>query len=197
MLNQLRQEVEQERGKFNRLIQERRELNAELKNLKLQQEDIEQAKEILRLIAQQTQQQLEFFISDIVSLALETVFDNPYKFKTEFVLRRGKTECDLWFEKNGYLIRPTDATGGGPIDVASFGLRLSLWSLNKNRPVLVLDEPFKHLSGDLHQKSLAMLKQLAYKLNIQIIMISHSRELTEGADKVFKVHQHNGVSSIA
>jgi len=196
MLNTLRAQVEQARGRYNQLQVEKKTLLADLIAATQRHKDIEQAKEIFRIVGQQTQQRLGFFVSDIGSLALASVFDDPYGLKAEFVQRRGKTECDLWFEREGQLIRPLDAAGGGPIDIASLGLRLSLWSLNKNRPVIVLDEPFKHTSSDLHNKTLALLKRLSDKLNIQIIMVSHSKELITGADKTFHISKANGVSHI-
>lgn len=193
-LEQLRTKVERERGKFDRL---RTELTKTQSAIIIHEEElqyIEQAKIIVQQVAQETQRQLEYFISDTVSLPLSAIFDNPYSFETEFVLRRGKTECDLYFVRNGKRVHPLDASGGGAVDVASFGLRLSLWSLNKNRPVIVLDEPFKHLSVNLHPQAMQMLKEVSERLNLQIIIVSHSEEIIEGADRIFKIGMNKEVS---
>jgi len=196
-LSQIRIQVEQARGKFDRLQSERDQTVKTMYQLEEDQCNIEQARVVFQTVAQQTQAQLEYFITDIVSLALTAVLDNPYQFKTEFVLKRGKTECEFFFEREGQTIKPLDASGGGSVDVASFALRCSLWSLNKNRPVLVLDEPFKHLSKNLHPKALQMLKEVSEKLGIQIILITHSEELVEDADKIFNVKLVKGVSYIS
>ncbi|NIU00181.1 MAG: hypothetical protein GWN01_04340, partial [Nitrosopumilaceae archaeon] len=51
-----------------------------------------------------------------------------------------------------------------------------------------MDEPLKWLKGgDLPIKGSHMIKEISKKLGIQIIMISHSPELIEGADRVFEV----------
>ena len=72
------------------------------------------------------------------------VFDDPYTLRVEFVEKRGKTECELWFaqtkeeEEEGnedgergreVLIDPLAGSGGGPVDVAAFALRIAIWSL--------------------------------------------------------------------
>lgn len=193
---QLKNLVEQARGKYQRIQTELNTILAEIESLERTQVDILEAREIMRTVAQTTQQQLEYFISDIVSIANSAVFRYPYEFKAEFVLKRGKTECELFFIRNGQRLKPLDAAGGGPIDVSSFALRMSLWSLNKNRPVIVLDEPFKHLSKNLHAKALQMLKEISQKLSVQIIMITHSDELIDEADKVIELKIDKGVTKV-
>jgi DNA repair exonuclease SbcCD ATPase subunit len=195
-LDELKAAVEQERGKSNRLKAEYEKLTKTFVKLDKYLREIEQARVIIQTVAQLTQSQLEYFVSDIVSLALESVLDDPYQFRTEFVMRRGKTECNLWFERDENRLRPLDASGGGAVDIASFALRLSLWSLNKNRPTIVLDEPFKHLSKDLHPKALQMLKAVAQKLKLQIIVVTHSEDLMEDADKIFEVKKVGKISQV-
>jgi DNA repair exonuclease SbcCD ATPase subunit len=93
--------------------------------------------------------------------------------------------------------------GGGAIDVASFALRIALWSMQqpKTRPTLILDEPFKHLKGEVtNRKVLEMVNKISKKLNIQIIMVSDervSREITsEFTDKLFETSIVDGVTQI-
>lgn len=162
----------------------------------------DKARKILQEVALKTQQQLSYNVSGIASLALETVFDTPYELKLEFVERRNKTECDIYFERDGLKIDPFSG-GGGAIDIASFALRVALWSMAspKTRPTLILDEPFKHLKGELaNRRVLEMVSKVSSKLGIQIIMISDervSREITtEFADKLFETSIENGITTI-
>lgn len=164
----------------------------------------EKAREIIREVGIKTQQQLSFHISDITSLALEAVFNEPYELKVEFVQRRNKTECDLIFEREGVrLEKPKEEAGGGAIDVASFALRIASWSMMtpKTRNVMILDEPFKHLKGETENRNvLNMIREISQKLNLQIIMVSDervSREATlEATDKLFEVSIKKGVSKV-
>lgn len=145
------------------------------------------AKELVLAVANQTQANIGTRISELVSLALASVFDDPYEFEVEFVQRAGRTEADLWFVRDGNKIEPLVASGGGPVDIASFALRLAVWTLAKTAPVFLLDEPFRNLSSDKHERAGLMLKELSNKLGIQILSVSHSPMVIAGADRVFEV----------
>jgi ABC-type dipeptide/oligopeptide/nickel transport system ATPase subunit len=138
--------------------------------------------------SEMTQKQLEFHISGLVSTALAAIWDDPYEFKVEFIQRRGKTEADLYLIRNNVKMKPLQASGGGVVDVVSLALRMAFWSLTRTtRPLLILDEPFKHLSSDLQEKAADMLRMLSEKLNLQILMISHISKLIKSADRIFLV----------
>ena len=197
-IQNLRNALEQMKGKRDQIQQGIDNAEQFIKEKKKDLRRHEQAREIIREVGLKTQQQLQFHISDITSLALEAVFDNPYKLITEFIQRRNKTECDLYFERDGNRIDPLSASGGGTVDVASFALRVASWSMQRprSRNVLILDEPFRYLSSDLLPKASEMLNQISKKLKLQIIMVTHAEELIENADRVFEVKIKKGKSLI-
>ena len=158
--------------------------------------DCQKARAIVQKVAEDCQKKIEFQISNLVSLALASVFPDPYEFKVSFVQRRNRTECDLLFVKNDEECEPLTAAGGGVVDIASFALRVAIWSLKKTRPTFILDEPAKFVSVDLQSKVSAMLKELSEKLKIQIIMVSHLPEIVWSADKIFRVENIKGESKI-
>ena len=198
MLSNYRNKLEQYKGQKIQIENQIKNLTNDITYLIRNRGDTEKAQIVIRTVAQATQQELEYHISDIVSLALSAVFDDPYELKLDFVIRRGKTEADINFSRNGELVKPMYASGGGAVDIASFALRVALWSLSqpKTRNTLILDEPTRNLSLDLQSKAGEMLKQISEKLNLQIIMISHVPDLIESADKVFNVELKKGVSKI-
>jgi DNA repair exonuclease SbcCD ATPase subunit len=158
----------------------------------------EEAKEIIRAVGMLTQQSLTVNISDITSLALEAIFADPYILKCDFLQRRNKTECDLYFERDGNRLDPIEASGIGAVDVASFALRIASWSMMQphTRNVIVLDEPFKFLSKNLHEQASEMLKELSKKLNLQFILVSHEAIIASSADRTFTVTNRNGISRV-
>lgn len=194
----LRQALEQRRGRQQQLRGTVNSLKRQIRELKGSLRRHERAREIIREVGLATQQQLQYHISEITTLALEAVFPDPYALVVEFVQRRNKTECDLYFERGGERIDPITASGGGAVDVASFALRVASWSMAipQSRSVLILDEPFRYLSTGLLPKAGEMLKQISDELKLQIIMVTHSEELVEAADKVFTVKQQKGVSIV-
>lgn len=156
---------------------------------------IEKARNIINLVALQTQKQLEIKISSVVCHALASVFDDPYDFVVQFEDKRGKTECNLLFQRGEALIDPLDASGFGAVDIASLALRIACHTLDNVPPVLVLDEPFKHLKGtETNKRAIQMLKEVSKELGIQIITISDERAdreaILSGADSLIVVSQN-------
>ena len=196
----LRSRLEQERGKLSQLQSDKQITEDKLNhNLELRI-DIEEAQLIIQTVAQETQNQITEYISDLVSSALDAVFDNPYTFQIEFVQRRGKTEADLKFVRDGYELDPLEESGGGILNVAAFSLRVGLWSLGKHsRNVILCDEPVHFLHNpEAHRRFSELLKSLSDELNLQVIMISgeESEEMTSQADRVFRLELVNGITQI-
>ena len=190
--NKLDKVIARKENLMSMLKDEQRNLKRQKRNL----EHAEHAKQLLQKGAQETQKSLEYHISNIVSLALTAIFDASYEFRAKFVIRRNATECDLLLVKDGEEMSPMDAVGGGVIDVISFSLRVAYWSMKPNRPVMILDEPFRFLSVDLQERASEMIKTISEELGIQIIMVSHLPNIIGSADKVFKVTQSKGLSKI-
>ena len=190
--------LERQKGKKIQIEQDINTLKDTVRRSKRNLIRHEKAREIIREVGMQTQQQLQFHISDITSLALEAVFPDPYKLIVEFVQRRNKTECDLYFERDGEKVDPLTASGGGAVDVAAFALRIASWSMQqpRSRNVIILDEPLRFLSTDLQEQASIMIKEISEKLGIQFIIVTHEDTLASYADKVFRVSIKNGKSKV-
>lgn len=174
-----------------------------LKELETRQRYHVQAREIIKQVGLKTQQQLQYHIGEITSMALKSIFKEPYELKVAFVERRNTTECDLLFVRDGEDIEPKEASGVGAMDVAAFALRIASWSMETPRSnnVIILDEPFKHLKGySENLKVIEMVKQLSEKLNLQIIMVHDERvpleDIEKGADRIYEVKMKKGKSII-
>ena len=199
-------QVKQLRDRLLMVQGKRQQLQANLSNetaLSQQQASIAAncagAQLILQESARLTQEHLQYRIGTLVTLAMEAVFDDPYRLEVLFENARGRTQASINFMRGDEILSPLDASGGGAVDVAAFGLQVSLWTLQnpKTRPVLFLDEPLKWLKGgSLPEKGAAMLQEISQKLGIQIIMVSHAPELISHADKVFRVTKKNNISTV-
>lgn len=145
------------------------------------------AREIINIVAKDTQQQLEMRITNIVSMALAAVFPDPYQFKLVFNERRNQTEADLLLVRDGEELSPVEGAGGGVLDVVSFALRIAVLLMSNYRRIIILDEPFRHLSADLQPKASEMMKMLSDKLGIQFIMVSHEEGIIDCADNIITI----------
>jgi len=201
-LKDVKNEYQRKLGEKSRIEKQISQSQEELKNLNKRIKVAEKAKDIIRQVAQETQELLQYKLTNTVSTALESVFDDPYEFQASFEQRRGKTECDLSFVREGQSIPPLEASGYGAVDIASFALRAACWSMfRQTRPVLVLDEPMKHLKGaEENRRAIAMMQEISKELGIQMIIVSDERapleDIQEESDKVFKVAIKGGLSQI-
>jgi DNA repair exonuclease SbcCD ATPase subunit len=200
MITSLRNRLENEKGRLRQVRDDRNEAVAALSELGRRKLTIETAQLVIQEVAQKTQEELSWYVDDMVTAALEAVFpEDDWRFRLEFVQRRGKTEADMFLEDGkGNRVKPSDAEGGGLVDVASFALRVCLWSLSKSsRPTMVLDEPLKFLSRDLLPRAGELVKTLSDRLGLQMIVVSHLDELIDEADRVVRVKKTRGISTVA
>lgn len=201
VLGFFRTTLERQKGVRNNLNKQLKTAKNNLAQTTKNIEIVEKARAIIQIVAKETQQELEFQISDIVSYALAAVFDNPYSFHLNFVLRRDKTEADLLWKKDGEEYLPN---GGGVRDISAFALREAMRSLQPQQasPILLLDEPIKHLKPfAAQQRALLMMKAISEKLGLQIIMITSAesdkdKELMKSADMAYKVTKQNKISQV-
>jgi hypothetical protein len=203
MMINFRQHLEQLKGKRDLVLKELEQSEKLAEDMYLQSIYIEEAQTIIRNVAQLTQQQLEYHIGELVTLAMAGVFDDPYSLGVEFVQRRNRTECDLFFIRNDKQFDPMKASGGGAKNIAAFALRISLWSLAPVRTgnVMILDEPFAGLKGDVaNVRVIQMVKTISKKLILQIIMISDERvpmhEIEAGADNIIQIEKRGEFSFV-
>jgi hypothetical protein len=193
-----RKAYEQRLGSRATLIKQKQEKSAELVNLTKTYDDVIKARAIVQIVAKATQSSIEVHISNLVTLALTSVFPEPYEFKLEFVERRNSTEADCIWLKNGNRINDILSFGGGGVaDVGNSALIPSLWSLKKTRPIFINDEPDKFLHSPAYQERFSqMLKMLCDKLGVQIIIVSDQPGIISAADKVIRIGCKNGTSFI-
>ena len=171
-------------------------IKADIARLKDEVDYTEKARVIIQKVAKATQAELEYYISELVTLAFASVFPDPYQFGVAFEEKRGKTECRMRFLRDGHEVNPLSGSGGGPLDIASTTLQFTIWSLNKTRAIIGLDEPFRFLSRDLQPKAGEMLKEVSKKLGLQILMVTHSEDLAACADKTFNFDIRKGTTYV-
>ncbi len=192
-LHELRTQYERRVGQRNQILSQIDQSEMDLRRQRRELVVGETAKEIVRAVALETQSQLQYRISSTVSAAQAAVFDDPYDLLVQFEERRGKTECDLLFRRGDQVMSPLSSSGYGAVDVAAFALRVACWSMSRRtRPVLILDEPFKHLKGEeCNRLAIQMVQEISRELGLQVIMVSDERapreDILEGADRAFEV----------
>lgn len=196
-ISQAKAKVERKKGIRDNLLNQFNVLQKTIEDTNKDLAFWEEAHRIIKDVAKETQSELEIHINEIVTEGLASVFDNPYKFKLEFVLRRDKTEADeFWEDAEGNRYLPN---GGGVRDISALAFRTAILQLptNPGAPILLLDEPAKHVRGiELLKRVDNLLLEISKKLNIQIIIMSYTDAITNTAQRYFKVTKEDKVSKV-
>jgi len=195
-LSTLRTTLTRKQGQQQKIEDDLIDIEGDIVQLKEDVHYTEKSRIIIQKVAKATQAELEYYISELVTLAFASVFPDPYEFGVAFEEKRGKTECRMRFLRNGHEVNPLSGSGGGPLDIASTTLQFTIWSLNKTRAIIGLDEPFRFLSRDLQPKASEMLREVSKKLGLQILMVTHSEDLAACADKGFKFDIRKGITYV-
>jgi hypothetical protein len=188
-LKEVSAKIKKYQGKKEHLQKEADRRGIEKERLTIRSEAIEKAQAFIQQVAKETQDKIRCHLEDIVQLAIDTCFPGEYDFFIRFEIKRGRTEAALVFEQNGIEVDPMESSGGGVVDVSSFALRIATWSLSKTNNIIIIDEPFKHLSENLQSQAGEMLKRLSEKLKLQILMSTHIENIIDVADRVFEVRR--------
>lgn len=176
-----------------------RQIDSELLSSDKRLNKLSLARTALTEFAQQSQEEIKTSIEDLVTLALRSVFDREWSFKLYFERKRNDFTIRPVIVENGEEFDPKDELGGGAIDIISYALRVILFSLsddaNDYERVMILDEPMKFVgTGDTLSRAGSMIKEIAERLEIQTIMVTHDEELAEISDVAYEV-THNGTKS--
>ncbi len=154
-----------------------------------EQLEAEEAQGILQEVAEAVQHAAHAKIAGVVARCLKAVFgDNAYTFSIRFEQKRGTTEAVLVLSRDGYEIDPTEAAGGGVLDVVAFALRLIRITLTGQRRLLVLDEPFKYVSANYREAVRELLLKLTTEMKFQIVLVTHDEQFRAG--KVIEIASH-------
>jgi DNA repair exonuclease SbcCD ATPase subunit len=159
-------------------------------------ENTTKARKVIQLVGEKLQEEVAQYLSNLVTMALKAVSSDFPEFKARMISKRNQIECELFFVEKGNEEDPLSSSAGGCVDVASFALRVAMWSLNKNRPTLILDEPFRNVSPDLQSQVSDMIKLVSEELGIQIIMVSHADDINMAASKTFSCSKEHGISLV-
>lgn len=181
-IRNLRRSLDLEILEYKTAKQQVRDEKANLLEAQKQLEHSVEAQKIIQELAKETQKQAHAQLTSIVCLALEAVFDEPYRFEIIFESKRGKTEPRFTFERDGHHFSPKLGMSGGVVFVAAFAMRVAAMLLQKPkvRPLIVSDEPFRGISEKNAPRVGEMLMSLAKKTGVQIIQSTHMRGLACG-----------------
>lgn len=198
----LENKILQDKTKKGMLIEKKTKLTEEVKNLDEKNMIFEKAKLLLEKTSDFARKQAIKSIENMVTGALHEIFSSNSKFIIEQKSNNGKVAVDFFLEDEidgeKILTDPQEQRGGGYVDIISLALRFAMievFSPKIEGPIL-LDEPAKFVSEDYIYNVAEFLSKVAESFNRQIIMVTHSKYLSNIGDRTFEVIKRDDVSEV-
>ncbi len=181
--------IENERG---RRLERLHGLERKAEGFASDMETCSKAIEFVEKVASEERSNIKRRAEELISGCLHKVFDDTYGIEFEYCMKRARTSVEVYCLircEDGLVVRRgIDGIGGGVADAISLPLKLIVL-LNDNAldRVLVIDEPGKHLSSEHVPLFAEFLRDVAKKLDVQIIMSSHHTCMDKYADSINEV----------
>ena len=187
-------------GRVKLLKEQAKSSKDEIDYCKKEYKIMERVLNALRKLAILKEQVLREKIDNIITKGLRLIFGEGYKSKLEFGISRGQAviKPKIITIVNGEELETgiADGHGGGITNVVSVLYQILVLALVRpmQQQIIFLDESFKNLSEEYLEATGEFLKSISQKLNIQIVLISHRKQLHETADCLYEFSISNGIT---
>ncbi len=203
-LNKMTAKYEQDKGARDLLIKQKIETSTTLHQTKKLIETWEQVQVVFSKTSEYAREQLKVRIEETVTAALQVAgFHGHPRFKVILTERANQPAAEwriIEAREDGSEMETSieDSHGGGLTDVVSLALRLALLRLSRPQPapLVILDEPAKHVSAEFAPNVAFFLKQFAREKNVQVLMVTHNETLAEIADTTIRVDKPGAYSEV-
>ena len=134
----------------------------------------------------------------IVSEGLSHVFGEELELKIVSSTKSDMDAVEFIIIKDGQEEDVMDGQGGGYIGIIAFLLRVLLIMASRPlmRLLLVMDEPFAHVSPEYRQPLAEMAAALIDRLGFQLVMVTQEREFVGAADAAYSFCVVRGTTEI-
>lgn len=193
--------VRRYRWEYERLAAQEKEMQQELERIKGQEAVLTRAREVFQLAAEAAREQAKKGVERVVSWALQSVFGPEISFEVSLEERRDQPEADFvvvstYGGTTPVKTEPTEARGGGVVDVISLALRSVLLERTRMGGPLVLDEPGKHVSEEYSRPLGELIRAISDDAGRQVVIVTHNSELAETGELAYRVELRKGESLV-
>lgn len=165
------------------------EQQTKLDDAELQVQYHGEALKILQALEEKWRGSFEQALAGVVSHGLTTVFGRELRVNIESEVKRSVASMTMTVTEGENTTGILGAEGGSLVEVMDFLLRvlLTLSSRPPLRHLLILDEPFSHVSAEYRAALCDLLRELAAQLDFQILLVSHEPEMADAADIAYLI----------
>ncbi|MBD8615300.1 AAA family ATPase [Pseudomonas putida] len=149
----------------------------------------------LGLLQQQAQAKNKGVFEELLTSLIHEIM--PHKKGEQVVLsstlRQNLAALDIDINSNGNLENISRDKGGSIANIVAMGMRFVVLARQPNRRVLFLDEADCHLREEYIPAFAAVMQQLAQRLGIQVIYISHHpAAFFQGFGRIIEIYKQDG-----
>jgi DNA repair ATPase RecN len=187
-------------GRRDALVSKLNEAESRIKIIDSEMDIATKASLFMQNLSDTTRKEIVEKISSIVTDALQKVKDKNLEFKMSLTTERNQVDLKFTIlnKTTGQEYDILSSCGGGIADIVTFPLRISLllkWSPELAR-VMILDESFKFVGVQDQELLGEFIRQISERLNIQILLVTHSPTLSNKAHKMFTVSKKGDESFV-
>lgn len=186
------QKVGSLQGEYKTLCEQQENSLTAINKYKEDEVTYTQAVELLSLVQKVTRDKIKNTFEDIVSHALNYIYESDkYSFHLVFGRRGNLQELDFAVQTPDKTepFDPLTTDAGGTLNIISLALRIVLMEVAspKINGFILSDESFANLSEEHVEQASMFLKEINQKMKRQIICISHQSKMLDGADKLIEI----------
>lgn len=159
----------------------------------------DRAQAILKEYAKLSESFLRDRVDGIVTAGMRSIFeDETIECRLDFSIKRNQATVEpIMITRNGKTERNNriaDADSGGMANVAAFLYKIVALRLMtpRRRQILFADEPFRNLSRGRLYAAGVFVKEIAKRLGIQVVMVTHQPEHIDAGDVVYTFKNEQG-----
>lgn len=191
-VRQVIQGLEREAGQLAEIARQGKTAQTEAARLRNQLLLHEKAAALLNSIGEERQESARRQVEELVTRALQVIFDKNLSFHMEQSVKANRAEVDFTIRSTygGEVVETSvlDARGGGMAAVVGFVLRLVVLLLTPgSRRFLALDESFAHVSASYEPRVAEFLREVADQAGVQILLVTHSNAYGDLADVRYRL----------
>jgi DNA repair exonuclease SbcCD ATPase subunit len=182
------------KGARDILISNKEESLKTIKNLTLELDLLEKCSAVFEKLLDISLKEKLKKMDELVTYGLKTVIeDQSLDFKSVPTQKRDRLWVDLnTVTEEGVEGNAIDMCGGGVAAIESYLLRNIVIVQNKLKRFMYLDEPFKQISVEYVPLISSLCKELSKKLDMDILVISHTPGIIDHADRIYRASKDNG-----
>jgi DNA repair exonuclease SbcCD ATPase subunit len=182
-----RRDLDRQSGRAQQVVKAGRQAEADIARLEERTELYAKVAALLTSIGEEAQETARTMFEELATQALQSIFGEALSFRLETGETGGQVTLEpaIRSEHDGEVLETPvlGARGGGMAVVVGFVLQLVMVILTPGvRKILFLDETFAHVSRVYRYPLARFLREVADRMSVQIVMITHDDVYAEYAD---------------